>query len=268
MSSTANVEETLLELFRRLQRLHSYLGGYEGDIHPALTAIAWRVIFTTPMSRIFEINESWDVLQRCFHSKDGKYDVLSLSAMQAVPVADEQLVVRTSPGGEDLASLEYLRYIRKIAEKNNVWIACVASDGSWVTSGTAVDGVLIPLPGQFKQVPLSEFGQRLPPLPNDVDDDAANLTANISRLIWKTKDALEIVQASLDGRLCSRCGSDLQSMEISETKEAARCASCRITYVLLPSEWELDETAREDYEARRRAMEILRSRIEQEFSAP
>lgn len=268
MSKTDHeAEESLLVLFRRMQRLHPYLGGYEGDLHPALPAIVWRVIWTTPRARIFEINESWDILQRCFHSKDKRYDALSISAMQAVPVSDDHLIVREYPGGDDRASLEYLGLIRTVAESSNSWIACVAPDGSWVTSGTAVDGVLIPLPGEFKRVPLSEFGQRLPPLPPDeTDDDSANMTANISRMVWKSKDALEIVK-DVDGKLCSRCGSSPTPTELHGAKDATRCAVCRITYVVLPNEWELDENAREDYEARRRAMEILRERIDREFSS-
>lgn len=259
-------ETTLIELFKRLQRLHPYMGEYEGPLHPALPAIVWRVIWTSPSSHVFEINESWDIIQRCFHSKDKRYDTLSLSAMQALPVAPEAMVVRERPTSDDCVSLELLGYIRRVAQTHNAWIVCVAPDGSWVTSGSTADGVLIPLPGEFKQVSLSEFGQDLPPLHADsADDDAANLTANISRMVWRTKDALEIVKDDQDG--CSRCMAGLKKVEIHEAKKAARCERCRITYVLLPNEWELDENAREAYEARRNAVEMLRRRIDTEFSS-
>lgn len=257
----------LIEKLSEFQGAFAHLRSYSGPFDPQLPRTVFHILFCPPLHCSIDPFETFGILQRIFHGKDGKYLAVSFGA--------QPRFWREPATAEDRRLISILREIREIAREERIWATYVDGDGSWFPPYSFAPGVLQPPPGDPVVVPFDDYFHRLvehdltdPPAPGELISDSVDMN-DLARLAPST----QLVDVMPDE--CHACAAPLTERNENTTtplagymRDTRQCMACRLTYVRVPLGHELTP-AESDRRAQRRAVvdEFIR-RIAEEFPPP
>ncbi len=256
--------ELLIQKLTQLQAMFSHLRSYSGPFDPQFPRTVFHLLFCPPLHCSIDPVETFGVIQRIFHSKDGKY--------LAVSFGKTPRFWRENSTGEDRRAVTILREIREIAREHMIWVTFVDHTGSWFPKYSFMSGMLQPPPGDPVVVPVMEYLERLrefdktePPTPGTLL--SASIDAHdITRLILNS----ELVEDMPEQ--CRACCVDLVARDpnapepsVRYMKDTKQCPSCRVIYVREPTDSELTPAEAEQRQLRQAVMAEFMKRIDDEF---
>lgn len=264
----SRAEARLIDRMTGLQSMFSHLRSYSGPFDPQFPRTIFHLLFCPPLHCSIDPFETLGVIQRIFHSKDGKYLAVSFGAQ---PKFWRELAT-----AEDKRAVRLLSEIRAIAQEHRIWVTYVADDGAMVHKYSAMPGVLQPPPGgEPRIVPFDEYLVRVatfdltdPPTPGDLLMSAVDMN-DITRSIANS----ELVESMPDQ--CRSCCVDLTERnkearppQHGYMRDTRQCPSCKTIYIREPSDDELTPEEMERKKLRRAVTDEFIRRIAEEFPRP
>lgn len=247
--------ERLIAKMSEFQSMFAHLRGYDGPFDPQLPRTVFHLLFCPPIHCSIDPFETFGVLQRIFHSKDGKYLVVSFGKTARF--------WRERPTTGDLKAIEVLRDIRAIAREHRIWVTYVEPGGSWFPRYTSMAGVVLSTPGDpvvvsFDEyiVRLSEFDRSDPPTPGAVMSTNMDMAEASKRF----PDSEVVDEIPGECRLCAATLSPVR-----DYKDAERCTACGVVYVREPKDSELTPEESEMRDVRKAVVNEFLRRIDEEF---
>lgn len=260
--------ERLISKLAELQAMFAHLRSYEGPFDPQFPRTVFHLLFCPPLHCSIDPFETLGILQRIFHSKDGKYLVVSFGAS----FGRQARFWRERATAEDRRAIMVLREIRSIAQEHRIWATYVGPNDSWFLPYSSTPGVLQPTPGEPKVVSfdeylvrLSEFDRTDPPTPGELLSFSIDMHD-----ISKTIPNSEVVTTMPDEcRVCAvhlaDWGADSAPPAAGYMRDARQCPSCRIIYIREPQDSELTADEAEMRDVRREVVREFLRRIQEEF---
>lgn len=263
MTDTDDQGKLLIQKLTEFQAMFPGLRSYSGPFDPQFPRTVFHLLFCVPLHCSIDPVESFGVLQRLMHSKDGKYLVASFGTPARF--------WREKATAEDVRALALLKEIREIAEKHKIWATYVDKDGSWFPAYSFMPGMLNEPPGEPVVVGVLEYLERLrvydrsePPVPGTLISSAMDMH-DISRITGNS----EIVEKMPDEcRVCSVKLTERNSsapLLLSYMKDSRQCPQCRTIYVREPTDDELTKEEAKRRDERQVVMAEFLRRIDEEF---
>lgn len=251
-----------------LQAMFRDLRNYEGPFDPHFPRTVFHMIFCPPLRCSIDPLEVYGIVQRIFHSKDGRH--------LTVWFADKPAFRREDATPHDRKAVELLREIRDLALRHHVWVTYVdKKTGSYFPPNSFMAGSLLPAPGDPVVVTFEDYFERLrefdltdPPTPGDL----VPATIDVTILTRAARSGAELADPVPD--LCSRCGTRLVEIKAAPPPGleglvgSRKCQDCETVYVRPPRDEELTPDQRDERDKRQAVMAEFLRRIEEEFPAP
>jgi len=258
--------DELMGKFAELSRVFEDLRSYEGPFDPHFPRVVFHMLFCYPLRCSLDPLETYGIVQRILHSKDGKH--------LEVFFGDKPGFRRVDATAQDKKAVALLRSIREIALRHQVWVTYKDKEtGSWFPPISFMAGARLPSPGTPFVVSFSDYFERLrefdrydpPPEPGELIPSTVDMTL----LARAARAGAEIADPVPD--LCSTCGARLLIITgeapagLEGLHDPKRCPECDRLYVRPPREEELTPAERERTDLRDRVLAEFVRRIQEEF---
>ncbi len=251
----------LIAKMTELQLMFREIRGYDGPFDPTFPRTVFHMIFCPPLRCSIDPLESYGVLQRLFHSRDGKYLALSFGR--------HPRFWREGPTGEDVRAMKILRVIRDVAKEHEIWVAFKdLVTGSWFPKVTFIPGMLQPAPGEPAIVPFQEYLERLVEFDKENPPTPGELLAGSVDMNELARFGCEVATPLPSD--CRVCALALAPYEAGKDDPrymtgARRCPRCRTIYVREPADEDLTPEERAKRDERDAVMAEFVKRIADEF---
>ena len=254
----------LIAKLTELQAMFAHLRSYSGPFDPQFPRTIFHLLFCPPLHCSIDPVETFGVIQRIFHSKDGKYLAVSFSK--------QARFWRENAMAEDRRAVAVLREIREIAQRHKIWATYADKDGSWFPEYSFLPGMLNEPPGEPMVVPAEKYLDRLreydltdPPTPGTLLSTSIDMH-DITRVVSNS----ELVSVMPDE--CRVCAPALTERNAKASvpiagymRDTRQCPSCRTIYVREPTDEELTPEEAEKRDVRQADMAEFMRRIDEEF---
>ena len=257
----------LVAKLAELQAMFAHLRSYSGPFDPQFPRTVFHLLFCPPLHCSIDPVETLGVIQRIFHSIDGKY--------LAVSFGGSPRFWREGSTGEDRRAVAILKEIREIARGHRIWVTYADQYGSWFPKYSYMPGMLQPSPGEPFVVTVEDYIERLrefdrtdPPTPGMLLSASIDMN-DITRVLLSS----ELVDVMPEQ--CRICCVDLADRDphaatlpsASYLKDTKQCPSCRTIYVREPGDSELTPEEAKKRELRQAVMAEFLRRIDEEFQS-